>query len=226
MASSTSLRDPGANHVRPFMPPAVLGAALFTALYMLAAGLTAAAKGNTEFAFYAIVMLIIIAALLWLHWRVRLSSGVIWGLALWGALHMAGGLMPVPAHLAQGEGPAVLYSLWLSPMGEQLGLLKYDKAVHAFGFAVTTWLCWQALLGAVGLRRPTFGLMVLCVAAAMGFGALNEVIEFLATRLTETNVGGYYNTSLDLVANLLGAVLAAAMICLMPQRDTTGKGRE
>ncbi len=29
--------------------------------------------------------------------------------------------------------------------------------------------------------RPTFGMLVLAVAGGMGFGALNEVIEFIAT---------------------------------------------
>jgi glycopeptide antibiotics resistance protein len=47
----------------------------------------------------------------------------------------------------------------------------------------------------------------------MGFGALNEVIEFTVTLLIqETNVGGYVNNSLDLVFNMCGAVLAALVI--------------
>ncbi len=55
--------------------------------------------------------------------------------------------------------------------------------------------------------------MVLCAAAGLGFGALNEVIEFAATLLVpETNVGGYLNTGWDLVANLFGATVAVAAI--------------
>ncbi|MFV1996026.1 MAG: hypothetical protein ACC661_11380 [Verrucomicrobiales bacterium] len=47
----------------------------------------------------------------------------------------------------------------------------------------------------------------------MGFGALNEVVEFVATlTLPNTNVGGYVNTGWDLVANLLGCALAALII--------------
>ena len=61
--------------------------------------------------------------------------------------------------------------------------------------------------------RPTPGLMVLCAAAGLGFGALNEVIEFAATLLVpETNVGGYLNTGWDLVANLFGATVAVTAI--------------
>jgi len=117
----------------------------------------------------------------------------------------------------------VLYSLWLVPIGVEDGLLKYDKVVHAFGFGVMTWLCWQALRGVLepGLSRrlkPSVGLMVLCVTAAMGFGSINEMLEFAATRLTATNVGGYVNTCLDLVANAVGGVIAAVMIAVASRR--------
>jgi hypothetical protein len=47
----------------------------------------------------------------------------------------------------------------------------------------------------------------------MGVGALNEVVEFLATRLLpETNVGGFENTGWDLVFNTHGASAAAVLI--------------
>ena len=45
---------------------------------------------------------------------------------------------------------------------------------------------------------------MLCAAAGSGFGALNEVVEFIAVlTIPETNVGGYENTGWDLVANLV-----------------------
>jgi hypothetical protein len=60
---------------------------------------------------------------------------------------------------------------------------------------------------------PTFGLLVLAAAAGLGFGALNEVIEFVATlTMPETNVGGYVNTGWDLVANTVGATVAVLLI--------------
>jgi hypothetical protein len=47
----------------------------------------------------------------------------------------------------------------------------------------------------------------------MGFGAANEVVEFIASQMIAgTNVGGYINTGWDLVANSLGALLAAVGI--------------
>jgi hypothetical protein len=63
------------------------------------------------------------------------------------------------------------------------------------------------------LVQPTLGLLTLCAAAGMGFGALNEVVEFIATlTMPETNVGGYQNTGWDLVANLAGSIVAVLLI--------------
>jgi len=37
---------------------------------------------------------------------------------------------------------------------------------------------------------------------------LNEIIEFSTTLFFDNNVGGYVNTALDFVSNLIGALLA------------------
>jgi hypothetical protein len=109
----------------------------------------------------------------------------------------------------------VLYSLWLIP-----DLLKYDHVVHAYGFGVTTVVCWEGLCAILKAQRtsvepfvpvPTLGMLTLCGAASMGFGGLNEVIEFFLT-LPETNIGGYMNTGWDLVSNLVGVTLACGLI--------------
>lgn len=199
---------------------------LLTAAYMLVAIWGALRSGNREFVFYIAVMLVLIASVGVIHARVRLTQGVLWMLSIWGALHMAGGLVTVPADWPIHGDLRVLYNWWIFPSaasaaGEPGGWLKYDQAVHAFGFGVATWLCWQGLCGALRGRaaldatqalRPTLGLMVIVAAAGMGLGALNEVVEFVATRITETNVGGYVNTGWDLVYNAVGACLAAAII--------------
>ena len=49
--------------------------------------------------------------------------------------------------------------------------------------------------------------------AGLGVGAFNEIIEFFATVIIpETGVGGYENTSLDLISNLIGAIIAMSYI--------------
>jgi hypothetical protein len=187
---------------------------VFNVAYLAVAILCVFFLKNLEFVFYITVMLILLSVLLLVHRRVGLSAGLLWGLSVWGALHMAGGLVPIPETWPFNPPNRVLYSWWMIP-----NYLKYDQLVHAYGFAVTTWLCWQtvrvgimAQTGAVEVR-PTLGLMILCAAGGMGFGALNEVIEFIAVLTIEgTNVGGYENTGWDLVANLVGVVIAAFLI--------------
>lgn len=144
----------------------------------------------------------------------RLTPAALWALSLWGLLHMAGGLVPVPASWPIDGDIRVLYSLWLIP-----DRLKYDQIVHAYGFGVATWVCWQGMRAAIerrgGEAAPTFGLMVLAAAAGMGLGAMNELIEFAATMLVpETNVGGYVNTGFDLLSNFVGTVAAVTLIRL------------
>ena len=193
----------------------ILCVALFTTAYVLAASAAALWSGNREFAFYIVVMLLLAAAVYLVDRRIRFSPLVLWGLSLWGLTHMAGGLVPVPEPWPISGDLRVLYSWWIIP-----GSLKYDHVVHAYGFGVTTWVCWEGLrsiLRGRGLAevQPTVGMLVLCGAASMGFGALNEVVEFVAVLLVpETNVGDYFNTGWDLVANLACVVMAAAIIAL------------
>ena len=194
-------------------PTRLMPVFLFNAAYMAAAVTGSIVQGNHEFIFYIVVMVVLIGVMSLVHSRVKLTPALLWAFSVWGLAHMAGGLCPLPAGWPYNGDHAVLYSLWLIPER-----LKYDQIVHAYGFGVTTWLCWHILRN--GLRqpdgsalRPTFGMLVLCAAAGMGFGALNEVIEFIAVlTLPNTNVGGYENTGWDLVANLVGTIIAALVI--------------
>lgn len=195
-------------------PPFPWGVVLFTSAYLSIAILGAILSSNREFLFYIAVMAVLIGVMTAVHRRVGFSPGVLWGLSVWGVAHMAGGLVPVPDSWPINGTIRVLYSWWLIP-----GLLKYDQIVHAYGFGVTTVVCWEGLRAAVfrvtgrEAIQATCGLVSLCAAASMGFGALNEVIEFIATLLIpNTNVGDYANTGWDLVANLVGAVLAAGWL--------------
>ena len=195
--------------------PRLLPLALFTAAYMVAAVAGSMMQGNTEFIFYIVVMVVLISVMTVVHKSVGLTTGLLWALSVWGLAHMAGGLIKLPAGWPyNGENP-VLYSWWIIPQK-----LKYDQIVHAYGFGITTWLCWHTLCSymrkSCGIElKPTFGLMVLMAAAGIGFGALNEIVEFIAVlTIPNTNVGGYENTGWDLVANLVGATIAAAVIRL------------
>ena len=188
----------------------LLPVGLFTAAYLSIASFFAFDQGNTEFVFYIGVVIAIGVIILLVHRRVNFSPGLLWALSLWGLLHMLGGLVHLPDSWPTDNNNHVLYSWWLIPR-----YFKYDNPVHAYGFAVATWACWEALKAAVPKLRPTFGILTLCALAGMGLGAANEIIEFLATvMIPGTNVGGFVNTGWDLVANLVGSAVAATIIGL------------
>lgn len=195
------------------MEPRLRAVAGFTAAYLAIALAVGLATGNSEFLFYIGVMIVLIGLVWGVNRSVSLSTGALWALSIWGLAHMAGGLVVVPEGWPVISDSRVLYTLWLVPER-----LKYDHIVHTYGFGVTTWVCWQGLRSAIRRRSgrspaPTFGLLVLAIAAGLGFGALNEVVEFIATlTLPETNVGGYVNTGWDLVANTVGATVAGLLI--------------
>lgn len=195
-------------------PPVSFGSlSAFTGSYLLAAILASLRFGNREFLFYIVTMLVLIAVVLLIHKRMPLRATQLWALSLWGLAHMCGGLLPIPENWPIDGGQRVLYSLWLVP-----DLLKYDQLVHAYGFAITTWLCWHGLCQHLRTRSnepvfPSVGLLTLATAGGMGFGALNEVIEFIAVlTIPHTNVGGYENTGWDLIFNLIGCLIAAVVI--------------
>jgi uncharacterized membrane protein YjdF len=202
-------------------PTPVLVPAVFTGAYLLASAVAAVRRGSTEFLLYIGVMLVLVGVVWLVHRRVNLVSATLWCLSAWGLLHMLGGLVTVPSTWPTNGESGVLYTLWLIP-----GRLKYDHVVHAFGFGATTWVCWQGLAAIIqssGRRvAPTLGLMTISIAAGLGFGALNEVVEFFVTlTVPESNVGGYINTGWDLVANLVGTSLAASLIVLFHHRSPT-----
>lgn len=205
------------------MDPRLRPVAAFTIGYLAIALVAGLLRGNDEFLFYIGVMLVLMGLVWAVNRAVGLSTGALWALSVWGLIHMAGGLVVVPAGWPVNAESRVLYSLWLIPER-----LKYDHLVHAYGFGVTTWVCWQGLRSAIRKRSgsapmPAFGLLVLAAAAGLGFGALNEVIEFVATlTMPETNVGGYINTGWDLVANTVGATVAVILIRMFDRGRSGG----
>jgi hypothetical protein len=144
----------------------------------------------------------------WVHRNAPLGSGLLWALAVWGLLHLAGGIVEV--------GDRVLYN------ARPLSFLPpFDKLVHAFGFGVATLVVGRFLLYRF---RPSSTLAVATIAAlgGLGVGALVEVFEFSLTLVfEETNVGGYTNTGWDLVANLAGAAAAAVWLALRGRTEAT-----
>ena len=180
---------------------------VFTLAYVLAFTIWFLSIGNYEFIVYIATM----AILGWLVVRnlrkADFPLAILWALSIWGLAHMAGGGVPV--------GDSVLYSWVILPLinvGDTI-ILKYDQVVHFYGFGVTAWLLWHLMARHFPNLRGTATIYVYPALAAMGLGAVNEIIEFTAVlAVPETNVGGYYNTALDLVFNGAGAILAMWLV--------------
>ena len=152
------------------------------------------------------VILVVGAMILWKQRSVRFGLDILWGLTVWGLMHMAGGNIRV--------GDDVLYGLVLVPLVPAYDILRYDQVVHAFGFGVATLIGHHLLVPYLREGITRWGVLsFLIVLMGCGFGAINEVIEFIAVVIMpETGVGGYTNTALDLVFNLVGAAMAAGVL--------------
>jgi uncharacterized membrane protein YjdF len=112
---------------------------------------------------------------------------------------MAGGLVRV-------DDDRVLYNVWLLPF------VRFDHVVHAWGFGFAGLAVWESLRNRLRGLGSGAGLVVL---GGLAFGAVNEMIEFLITRIVpNTNIGDFENTGWDLVANTVGALVAAAWVHL------------
>ena len=165
-------------------------------------------RQNYEFLMYVAVIIFFGVVIALTNERVRYPLPILWGLVIWAILHLCGGGIRV--------GDGVLYGVMLVPLSKTLPILRYDQVVHIVGFGVATMLMYHLL---APLLRPDLqrwtALSIVIAMAGLGVGGLNEIIEFIATVvMPETGVGGYMNTALDLVADLVGAVLAVIFLRL------------
>ncbi len=167
-------------------------------------------RKNYEFLIYIGVIIFFLFLILATNHKVNYPNSVLWGLTLWALLHMSGGGLYIKG--------TKLYEIILVPISEKYEIFRYDQFVHIIGFGVATLVMYHLLkpLLAPDLKK-WMALSIVVVMAGLGVGALNEIVEFTATVLVpETGVGGYTNTSLDLVSDLIGAV--GAMIFIRVRR--------
>ena len=181
--------------------------------YLVPFGVFYASRQNYEFLLYIGVIVLFFGLILATNERVRYPNGILWGLTAWAVMHMCGGGIRL--------GDSVLYEQILVPLSATYPVFRFDQFVHVVGFGVATLLMHHLLTPLLrpGLKQWT-ALSIVVVMAGLGVGALNEVVEFIAVVLVpETGVGGYVNTSLDLVSDLIGAALALVYIRVKAARN-------
>ena len=176
------------------------------------------ARGNRRVIAYLIVWSLLALLIRAGHRRWPLPRPTLIALAIAGAVHLAGGLLPSPE-----QGAPIFYETWLVP-----GVVKFDQAAHAFISGVVTVAVFQSLGHVVDDGRAGPGLRAtLAMLVCWGFGAGNELFEFLsALRFADAYVGGLDNAGWDLAFNSLGGVLAAIGCAALaePRHRATGSG--
>ncbi len=180
---------------------------VFTILYVLAFAIYYLSIQNYEFLWYIAVLVFFFCLILFTLNKTKFDLVILWGLSIWGFLHMCGGGI-----IINGD---VMYNLVLIKILEIGGnvLLKFDQLVHAYGFGVTTLVAYHLLKPHLNKTVSWKIVYPLLVLVSMGLGALNEVVEFVAVLgIPNTNVGGYVNTALDLVFNTIGAIISVVII--------------
>ncbi len=179
----------------------IIGAYVLVAVLML----WSIIAWNSEFLFYALTTLIIVALLQYIDKKFNLSSLLLWGFNIWIVMHILWGLLVV--------WDTVLYSQMILPIiWEPYNVLKYDQIVHFYCYFIITLIIWSILVKYHIDKRSYTILAFISVLAAMWVGWLNEIIEFLATVfIADVNVGGYENTAIDIIANTLWALTASML---------------
>jgi len=172
-------------------------------------------RKNYEFMIYIGVIIFFLFVILSTNRKVDYPNGVLWGLTLWSLLHMSGGGIFI-----NGQK---LYQLMIIPIvGQPYNIFKYDQFVHIVGFGVATLALYYLLKPLIKKdNKKWVALSIVVVMAGLGAGALNEIIEFIATVIVpETGVGGYENSSLDLISNLIGAIVAMTYIIIKDKNNS------
>ena len=175
----------------------------FTVVYLVAFTINAIFQQNYEFLYYTVLLIGVISIVVMIHQSLHLGFFIIINLSILGFLHLSGGNLYL--------GQLRLYDFYV--VG---GILRYDNIIHSYATFIAT-LGLYSLLSpfiyqSVKKRYPIFAIIL--VLMAIGLGTINELVEFLAVLLlgVTEKVGGYYNNSLDLLFNTLGALAGTIVI--------------
>ncbi len=171
-----------------------------------------ASRANYEFLTYIGVTLFFMTLIILTNRRVYYPDFLLWILSLWSLAHMCGGGLII--------GGEKLYEFMIFDIvGEPYLIFKYDQFVHITGFAGATLAMYYLIKPLLRNPHRWIALSVVVIMAGLGVGALNEIVEFFVSVLVgETGVGGYVNTSLDLVSDLLGALIAMVLIFIKEKK--------
>jgi uncharacterized membrane protein YjdF len=132
-------------------------------------------------------------------------------------VHLCGALLQSPEPVIP-----FLYETWLVH-----GVVKFDQLAHASICAVVTVAVLEVLDRIVDpTQAGPLARALLAAVVTWGFGAANELFEFLsALRFHDAYVGGLDNTGWDLAFNTIGSLTAAvALASVAGDRSSARRG--
>jgi uncharacterized membrane protein YjdF len=181
---------------------------IFTGAYLLFFALYGLFKGNKEFVYYGIIVLVIFVLLVRYHKTLQLSFSSLVGLSFAQLIHVLGGNLYIHG--------IRLYDTWLIE-----NIVKYDNFVHF----VTSFILVLAVYDMVKnylhekMHYNKIVLYLLMVFIVLGIGAINEIMELGAVLFFNAGdrVGDYLNNAFDLVFNFLGS--SVAMIWILSKKE-------
>ena len=142
---------------------------------------------------YLLWMLLAGGLVMYVDHRVRFSTEVLVMLSIAGFFHLAGGQIAI-------DGLSLYEQTW--------GFVGYDHLLHVLGVGAAGLAVWEStsrMLRAFGGKEAA----LVTFLGAHAVGAFIEIGEYLATLVIGgLRVGDYTNNMRDLIANLVGALLA------------------
>jgi len=156
--------------------------------------------GNFEFVGYWIVLVALFLVVVKISDKFKIPTWAISLFSVWSVFHMAGGLTRI-------NGLRLYDYIFVNILGDPFFILKYDQVIHAYCYFAISILVYFVLRNYV--KKSEAALITFSILAALGISLLNEVIEFgMVVFLGAAEaVGDYYNTALDLLFNLVGAII-------------------
>ena len=182
---------------------------IFTLAYLAAFTANAIFWVNFEFLYYTFLISVLIYLVVIIHKNLHLAFFILVNLSLLGFFHLLGGNFYFNG--------LRLYDFYFLP-----GIIRYDNFVHAYGTFIATVAFYSLLSNFISIdlkkRYPIFALILILLA--IGMGTIVELVEFLAVVIfgVTEKVGDYFNNTLDLFFNTLGATLATVVIYFYRER--------
>lgn len=165
-------------------------------------------RSNMEFLGYLGIVLILGIIIISLKNVLKIEISEIWALSFFGFAHIMGGL------ILFSNGTNLYQQILIDVINNGGGyvILKTDQVIHCLGYGTLGFILFGVFSRILHKSTSKGLILFISILVAVGFGALNEVIEFIVVLLTPFNgVGDLYNMGLDLIFNLMGAVVGSVI---------------